>query len=380
MGLMNDEAELGFVLGHEIGHIAANHQQARESVARRNSVLSVLGAILGSVVGGNAFGNLLSQAAQMRTLSFSREQEFQADELGIRYVAAAGYDPGAGATMLAALARATALSARTQGKSNRSTPEWASTHPLSENRAQRALAAAQRTGRVGQGLRNRDVFLGQIEGLYVDDDPAQGIIDGRSFIHPDLRMQFVVPVGYQMQNSTHAVTIAGSAGQAQFSGGRYSGSLEDYIGLVLRQVAGNTPLNLAPTQQTTINGLPAVYTTARVNTQSGVIDLSVMAYKWNANTTYHFVMLTRGGMGIGPFAQMVDSLRRISPAEAAAIRPRVIHVQTVGPSDTVQSLASRMAYPDYRLERFLSLNGLASNAPLVRGQRVKLVVYGARRS
>jgi predicted Zn-dependent protease len=193
-------------------------------------------------------------------------------------------------------------------------------------------------------------------------------------------MQFAVPVGYQMQNSTHAVTIVGSAGQAQFSGGRYSGSLEDYIGLVLRQVAGNTPLNVAPPQQTTINGLPAAYTTARVNTQSGVVDLSVMAYKWNANTTYHFVMLTRGGMGIGPFAQMVDSLRRISPAEAAAIRPRIIHVQTVGPSDTVQSLASRMAYPDYKVERFLSLNGLASNPRLVRGQKVKLVVYGTRRS
>jgi predicted Zn-dependent protease len=379
MGIMNDEAELGFVLGHEIGHIAANHAQARKSAATRNSILGVLGAILGSAVGIGGVGNLLSQAAQLRTLSFSREQEFQADELSIRYVTAAGYDPGAGASMLAALTRASALSARTQGRTNRSTPEWASTHPLSENRAQRALAAAQRTGRVGQGLRNRDVFLGQIEGLYVDDDPAQGIIEGRSFIHPDLRMQFIVPVGYQMQNSTRAVTISGSAGQAQFSGGRHSGSLEDYIGQVLQRIAGNMPLNVAPPQRTTINGLPAAYTTARVNTQSGVIDLSVMAYKWDVNTTYHFVMLTRGGMGIGPFAQMVDSLRRISPAEAAAIRPRIIHVHTVGPNDTVQLLASRMAYPDYRVERFLSLNGLASNAPLVRGQKVKLVVYGTRR-
>jgi len=379
MGIMNDEAELGFVLGHEVGHIAANHQQARESAATRNSILGVLGAILGSAIGGNAVGNLLSQAAQLRTLSFSREQEFQADVLGIRYINSAGYDPGAGATMLASLTRATALSARTQGMANRSTPEWASTHPLSENRAQRALAAAQQTGRVGQGMRNRDAFLTQIEGLYIDDDPAQGIIDGRSFTHPDLRMQFVVPVGYQMQNSTRAVTIIGSAGQAQFSGGRYAGILEDYIGLVLRQIAGNTPLSVPPPQRTNINGLPAAYTTARANTRSGVIDLSVMAYQWNANTTYHFVMLTRGGMGIGPFAQMVDSLRKISPTEAAAIRPRIMHIETVGPNDTVQSLASRMAYPDYKVERFLSLNGLTNNAPLVRGQKVKLVVYGVRR-
>jgi predicted Zn-dependent protease len=91
-------------------------------------------------------------------------------------------------------------------------------------------------------------------------------------------------------------------------------------------------------------------------------------------------MLTRAGAGIGPFASMVDSLRRISPAEAAAIRPRVIDVVEVGPNDTVQSLASRMAYSDFRLERFLSLNGLTAGTRLERGQKVKLVVYGPRRS
>jgi predicted Zn-dependent protease len=77
---------------------------------------------------------------------------------------------------------------------------------------------------------------------------------------------------------------------------------------------------------------------------------------------------------------MINSLRRITPAEAAAIRPRVIHVETVRPGDTVQSLASRMAYREFKLERFLSLNGLAANRPLVPGQKVKLVMYGTRRS
>ena len=76
---------------------------------------------------------------------------------------------------------------------------------------------------------------------------------------------------------------------------------------------------------------------------------------------------------------MVNSLRRITPAEAAAIRPRVIDVVTVRPGDTVQSLASRMAYRDFQLERFLALNGLAPGSRLVPGQKVKLVVYGARR-
>jgi predicted Zn-dependent protease len=90
-------------------------------------------------------------------------------------------------------------------------------------------------------------------------------------------------------------------------------------------------------------------------------------------------MLTRGGAGMQPFAAMLDSLRRISPAEAAAIRPRVIDVVTVRPGDTVASLGARMAYRDYRVERFVSLNGIANGARLVPGQKVKLVVFGNRR-
>ena len=66
-------------------------------------------------------------------------------------------------------------------------------------------------------------------------------------------------------------------------------------------------------------------------------------------------------------------------AEASAIRPRVIDVHTVQRGETVQSLAGRMAYRNFQLERFLSLNGLASNASLAPGQKVKLVVYGTRR-
>ncbi|MES2903935.1 MAG: M48 family metalloprotease [Pseudomonadota bacterium] len=381
MGLMDDESELAFVLGHETGHIAANHAQARRSAAQRNSVLGVLGAIIGSTIGGNSFGNLLAQSAQLRTLSFSRDQEYQADTLGTRYVVAAGYDPLGGANILASLGRADALQLRIQGKGNRSLPEWASTHPNSENRVQRERQLAIQTGRAGKGLRNRDAFLAQIEGLTVDDDPAQGVIEGRSFSHPDLRLQFVVPTGYLMQNGTSAVTIEGSAGKAQFSGGGYTGTLESYIQRVLYQLTGGRQrMAMGQMRQTTVNGLPAIYSINRANTSSGAVDVSVMAYRWDRDTVYHFVMLTQAGVGIGPFASMVDSLRRITPQEAASIRPRVIDVVTVAPGDTIQSLGQRMAYRDFKVDRFRSLNGLAANAALTPGQKVKIVVYGTRRS
>ena len=380
--LMDDESQLAFALGHEVGHIAANHAHTREQYANRTDILGVLGAIFGSMIGGpigSAAAQMAQQRSQLATLSFSREQEYQADELGLRYLAAAGYDPEGGPGILAALARSSALELRVQGRTNRQTPEWASTHPLSENRTQRALAEARATGRLGKGLRNRDLFLSELEGLFVDDDPAQGIIEGPTFTHPDLKIQFSVPQGYRMQNGTDAVTISGSAGKAQFRQG--PPNLDQAILFAFRQLTeGQVQLAIPQPQRTTVNGMPAAYTTARTQTSSGVVDASVFAYQWAPDRVYYFVMMTPGGYGIQPFAPMINSLRRITPQEAAAIRPRIIHVVTVAPGDTVQSLASRMAYRDFQLDRFLSLNGLAANSRLVPGQKVKLVIYGPRRS
>jgi predicted Zn-dependent protease len=379
LGLMDDESELAFALGHEVGHIAANHAHVREAYAQR-STFGVLGQIVGAIFGNNVLGGLLQQKAKLDLLSFSREQEYQGDQLGLRYMIAAGYDPAGAPGVLAALSRQSALQARVQGRTNRQTPEWASTHPLSENRMQQALQWARASGRLGRGIRNRDIFLSELEGTFVDDDPAQGIIDGASFTHPDLRIQFSVPPGYLMSNGTYAVTISGSAGKAQFSGGRYSGTLDNYVLAVFGQLTrGQLQIAIPQPQRTVINGMPSAFTTARVNTSSGVIDVSVVAYQWDPQRVYHFVMLTPGGYGIGPFTPMVNSLRKITPAEAAAIRPRIIHVVRVAPGDTVQSLAGGTAYRDFKLDRFLALNGLTPGSRLVPGQKVKLIVYGPRR-
>lgn len=379
MGLMDDESQLAFALGHEVGHIAANHAHIREQYAERNTV-GIFGQIMGAIF-GRGVSDILQARARLDMLSFSREQEYEADTLSLRYMISAGYDPAGAAGVLSALSRASALEARVQGRTNRQTPEWASTHPLSENRMQRVLAQGRATGRLGQGVRNRDAFLSELEGVYVDDDPAQGVIEGPTFTHPDLRIQFSVPQGYLMSNGTDAVTISGSAGKAQFRGGQFSGSLDSAIVLAFRQLTrGEFNIAVPQPQRLTINGMPAAVTTAHVNTDSGPIDASVAAYQWDSSRVYYFVMLTPGGYGVSPFLPMINSLRRVTPAEAAAIRPRIIHIEMVRPGDTIQSLASRMAYRDFKLERFLSLNGLAANSRLVPGQKVKLVVYGTRRT
>jgi predicted Zn-dependent protease len=206
------------------------------------------------------------------------------------------------------------------------------------------------------------------------------VIEGRDFLHPDLRIGFTVPQGYGIQNGSRAVSVSGSNGQAQFSTGQFNGNLSTYIGQVFQSVAGQQTgqLQIPQPRSTTINGIPAAYTTASVRTQQGVVDVTVVAYQWDPNTAYHFVMLTRGGSGIGPFSPMIGSLRRLTANEAAAIKPRILNVVTVKAGDTVQSLANRMAYNDLKLERFLTLNSLQANSTLRAGEKVKLVIFGSR--
>lgn len=373
--LMNNEAELAGVLGHEVGHVAARHSARRQAKAQRNQILGVLGAVVsGAVLGDTALGNTLSrgalQASQLATLSYSRGQEIEADELGIQYLNNAGYDPRAMASLLASLAAQNSLDATLQGRGDAKMPAWASTHPDPASRVQNALVKA---GNVA-GITNRPTFLARIDGLVYGDDPKQGMIEGRTFIHPELRLAFSAPQGFYMVNGTRAVSVNGNAGKAQMTGAAYSGNLDTYVRQIF-QALGGEQQKLAPksVQRTTINGLPAAYGTARVNNGQSSVDVTVFAYQFSSSKAFHFSAVTPAG-GAAVFNSMFNSMRRISSGEASKVIPRRVDVITAGRRDTVATLAGRMAYPDAKAARFRVLNGLSSNERIVAGRKYKIVI------
>ncbi|HYD73119.1 MAG TPA: M48 family metallopeptidase, partial [Candidatus Binatia bacterium] len=140
MALMNSEDELASVLGHEVGHVVADHAARRQNTA----TLSGLGAVLaGILTGSGEIAQAAGQAAQLYALSYSRDQEFEADDLGVRYLQRAGYSPHAAADLLRSLGAQETLSARVANRDAASaTPSWARTHPLSADRVARATAQA----------------------------------------------------------------------------------------------------------------------------------------------------------------------------------------------------------------------------------------------
>lgn len=376
VNLMNNEAELAAVLGHEVGHVAARHSARRQAASQRNQLLGVLGQVLaGAVLGNTGLGQLGQQlagtATQLATLRYSRGQEIEADQLGVRYLAGAGYDTRAMATVLQSLAAQNSLDAQLQGR-DATIPEWASTHPDPAGRVQNALRLAQAAGTTG--VTNRDTFLTRIEGLIYGDDPEQGVIEGRSFIHPDFRLAFTAPQGFYMINGVRAVSINGDAGRAQLSTGPYNNNLSSYVASVFQALGGQQQaIQPQSIQQTTVNGLPAAYGVARVSNGQQNVDVVVFAYEFSNSQAFHFAAITPAGQS-GVFTPMFQSMRRLTAAEANAVVPRRIDVVTAGSGDSIATLSRRMAFSDAQEQRFRVLNGLFGNEQVVPGQKYKIVV------
>lgn len=157
LAIVNDEAELAGVLGHEIGHVTARHTAARYS----QSVVAQLGsAVLASAAGGGQ--DLLDTGANLYLSSYSRGQESQADELGIRYLNRAGYDPKAVADFLNAMGGYDSTESRIAGKQEQGFSYFQS-HPQTSDRVTQARAKA--SAYANSDIRNSSAYLSAINGM-----------------------------------------------------------------------------------------------------------------------------------------------------------------------------------------------------------------------
>jgi predicted Zn-dependent protease len=373
IALANSEAELASVLGHEIAHVTAGHASARQT---RGTIAEIGAGLLGALLGAPSVSGIAGAGAQLYLQKFSRDQEYQADELGVRYISRAGYDPRAMAWFLRSLVDQSALEAQIAGRPPGSDGfSFMSDHPRTLDRVQRAIAeAAENPAR--QPMIERDVYLRKVNGIVYGSDPSQGVVRGLTFIHPELGFRFDVPQGFHVSNGERQVMAQGPDGAVIV----FDRNPRPFRGSALAYLTNGWEQNLrlADVEQIEVNGMDAATgrTAARLQ-QGGTMDARLVAIRFDADTFYRFIFLAppqAAGQFQQAFQRTTYSFRRLSRQEAAQIRPQRIRVVTVAPGDTISSLAARMQVPDLPQERFMVLNGLQQGEQPRAGDNVKLVV------
>jgi len=195
----NSEAELAGVLGHEIGHVVARHSANQMSKQQ----LATIGLVVGSVLlepEDRYLGNLAGAGMQLAFLKFGRDDERQADDLGLRYIDKVGYDPRPMANVFETLGRVGAAAGGAAG------PNWFSTHPAPENRVARIQAGIAEIGGdfSGRPVRQEE-YLAHLGGMPFGTNPREGYFRDNVFYHPDLAFQLTFPKGWKTQNTRSAV-------------------------------------------------------------------------------------------------------------------------------------------------------------------------------
>lgn len=368
--LLNSEAELAGVLGHEVGHVAARHSQKRET---RSTIGSLLGTIAGAVTKSDLASVLVSRGAQVYTLGFSRSQEYQADQLGVRYLASAGYDPFAMSNALVSLEMQDALDARVQGQAHGAgVPSFLRTHPPTPDRVERARNEATQASVPTAARRSGyDAYLNAIDGLPYEDGASAGKIEGSTYRDTGLGVAFTAPSGFTFEDRGNVVLMKDAGGAiAEFTaiGVQPGASLADAAQSALRQVA-NADGTVRPSD---VNGIESAVASTRGVVNGVEADVAVAVYRPKPAQTFAFVTVAPAGQAV--FGSLYGSLRRVSSGDKAGPHVRRIQVVVVRPGDRVSTLAPRMAFETFREERFRTLNRLSDDEDVRPGDRVKLVV------
>lgn len=363
LALANDSAELAAVIAHEMGHVTANHGVQRQ---QREADEVLAARVVSDVLEGDAAAKAALIRGKLRLAQFSRNQELEADAIGIRSIGRAGYDPYAAGRFLQSMSAYSEF--RSVSGASDASLDFLASHPAAPQRIELARGHARNFGPPGTGTRDRDWFLSGIDGMLFGDTPAEGYVRGRSFQHPVLGVAFSVPEGFIIDNSAAAVTAAGPGDVAvRFDGVAVarSVSLADY--LRSGWIAG---LDASSIRTDTINGNEAA--TARARADGWQFDVTVI--RAGAQVYRLLTAAPLSSSALESVARSVSgSFRVLTDAQKAELRPLRIRVRTVGSGDTPATLANQMRGVERSLELFRLINSLSPGASLSTGDKVKII-------
>ena len=362
LALVNSEDELACVLGHEITHAAARHQAAAQQTEMR--------------LGPFSLG--FARAAYMA--AYQRDEERAADEGGQHLAAAAGYDPRAMAEFLKRLGGEERLMLGAQR-----IPGFFDTHPGTAER----IASTETRGREINWARtpaiapNPGGYLHQIEGLVLDENPAEGIFRGSRFVHPDLDFTLTFPEGWTTVNTASAVGAVSPKRDARIAlemepeGSDPKKAADKFLsGRAVKMHA-----QVEQAQSIYIGDLPAYQVRGRVPTAQGDVagQLTWIAYRGHV---YRISVAARSLVASGYFGRAQSttrSFRPLSEEERLSILVSRLRIAPAKQGETIDAL-SRRSGNAWDIEKTAVANGFFGPITFQEGQPVKIALSEPYRS
>jgi predicted Zn-dependent protease len=365
---MSNEAELASVVGHEIGHVTARHSVSQMSKAQ----LAQFGLSVGTIIAperAERFGSLAEAGLGLVFLKYGRDDERQADDLGLRYMVVGGYDPRPMADMFDMLDRVSASSGGGR------TPAWMSTHPAPENRRARAESKIAALDRDFTGWTvDREEFLERIDGIAFGDDPRQGYFKENRFVHPDMRFRIDFPEGWKLQNLRQAVAGASPEKDAVI---QLTLSDAETPEAALQDFFSGSDIRSTGPNMGSISGLRTagdgfVATTDQGNLQGRI---GFVAYGSHVFQLLGYSVEHRWSTYEDEIRRTLASFDKLTDPRALAVQPKRLKVVRVDRSMTLAEFASlhRSTVP---IETLALLNRLDADSRLAPGKTYKVIVGG----
>lgn len=365
---LNSEAELAGVMGHELGHITARHSAQQYSRAQL--------AQFGVLVGGLFLGDLVSGVAQlgvgMLFLSFSRDNERQADQLGVEYASKAGYDGKELAGFFETLER------MNPGSDRSGLPGWFSTHPSPEDRV---VAVRKEAGEWQQKLGsrdlkvNREVYLRHIDGLLYGDDPRQGYVDEGMFYHPDMKFQFPVPANWKVNNTQSQIQMMSENKDGIISFSIAPARSPKEAAVKFTQANRATVLD---SDSVTVGGFPAQRLVCDVKGQSAAMRVVSYFIQKDKSIFYFHGLCAPSAFDkhLNTFERTMRGFKELSDPKKINVKPDRVRLRTTKAAGTVESSLRSMGIPKDGLDDVALLNGMELNESLPMNSLIKVVEKG----
>jgi len=370
---LNNEAELMGVIGHEMGHITARHSVSQQTKQQLGQLL-----LIGGMIASQKFAQYAEyalQGMQLLFLKFSRDDERQADALGVEYSSKISYDAHKMADFFQVLNKMSM--AENQG----GVPTFLSTHPDPGDRYNSVnQSSTEWQSKLGYNdwKVNKDSYLQMVNGIIYGEDPRQGYVEGNTFYHPELKFRFTYPAGWKYENTPTQVNMGPEDGKALMVFTLSSQkTLQNAADTTLQQLG----LTLLETKNTTVNGMQAKATVARqVNQDQSTGQQSsnlVLTYFIHYNPYIYVFHGVSTEADFNTYFKTMESammtFAKLTDPSKINVKPNKLLVTRVPRTTTLGNALTSYNIPQSKLQEVALLNNMELTSTIQAGQLIKVI-------